>query len=786
MPTKQFALSALALAIGSIALPAAAQTSGDNQLEEVIVLSKRTTYANADVDVEMLERITPISSPLASVATLPGVLVNEGDQYGGDDWSTFISMRGFTTNLDEQQIGMTIDGIPNGNSNYGGGSKANRFIDTPNLRTVAVSQGTADISSRSNEALGGTLNFITDNPRDESNLRVIGTLGDNDAQKIYVRMDTGSFLQDTTTAYVSLSSSTNKTWIEESGGAERQHLAGKFVTALDQVEIIGYLSYDDTEEDNYQRVSLAEFEADSGWDRLTGDWSGIPHIDQVYRRGWSTLRENTLAYLKFNFGTGPVDWRLNTYWHDNQGRGDWLPPYVVDVTADVSGNSELNASPNTVLGGDALGRIFYVDAAGNSLSPRDGCVSSIDFPYGGSGPEGDPACYEPGAIPVGSYRHTHYAKERLGFNADFEWTAEFGSNLTNTLRGGLWIEDYERDESRDWHKIIDSRSSYRFDHVAYWEQYNRSYTVDTMMYYLQDSMDFGMFTATLGYKQFAVELERKDNYTGATSGKIDSDSDGLFSGGIVVDIPAVDGLSLFAGYAENFAAIKDEVLERESSALDSIEPETAENVDIGLRYVGDNIQATLTYYDIEFKNRITFIPPDSPAGIDFLIGTNGTYLNVGGVESDGIELAVTWQIDDNFRLFSSFTDNDSKYLGTGDSALDAEQGVYPGNGVAAAAERMAAISLDWNRDNYRAGLTSRYVDERWLDVANTAKVPDYTVWDLYVGVGREDLPGDFFKSIDIALVVNNLADEDYLGGISGGSAWIGSERNAAVTLRADF
>ncbi|PPT05828.1 TonB-dependent receptor [Geitlerinema sp. FC II] len=38
---------------------------------------------------------------------------------------------------------MTVDGIANGNSNYGGGAKANRYIDTENVKGVEVSQGTA-------------------------------------------------------------------------------------------------------------------------------------------------------------------------------------------------------------------------------------------------------------------------------------------------------------------------------------------------------------------------------------------------------------------------------------------------------------------------------------------------------------------------------------------------------------------------------------------------------------------------------------------------------------------
>ena len=37
-------------------------------------------------------------------------------------------MRGFNVGLSEQQIGMTIDGLPNGNSNYGGGTPGAYFI----------------------------------------------------------------------------------------------------------------------------------------------------------------------------------------------------------------------------------------------------------------------------------------------------------------------------------------------------------------------------------------------------------------------------------------------------------------------------------------------------------------------------------------------------------------------------------------------------------------------------------------------------------------------------------
>ena len=77
----------------------------------------------------------------AVVDNLPGVSVQEGDAYGFDDRSSNVAVRGFQTNINEAQIGTTIDGFPNGTSACWSGSKANRFLDPANLGGVEVSQG---------------------------------------------------------------------------------------------------------------------------------------------------------------------------------------------------------------------------------------------------------------------------------------------------------------------------------------------------------------------------------------------------------------------------------------------------------------------------------------------------------------------------------------------------------------------------------------------------------------------------------------------------------------------
>jgi len=772
---------AMALTMPAWANEAAGEADDD---ATIIVTGARTTFNNNATTPVMVEQQTPITSPLAMIDNLPGVNVQEGDTFGFDDWSTGVALRGFQTNLGEQQVGITIDGLPNGGSNYGGGSKANRFIDTMNIGAVRVSQGTADIASLSNEALGGTIDFTTSDPLEDRQLRFSVTLGEFDAQRYYVRYDTGELFGGGLRAWISASHQEATDHVTHTAQNERDHFAAKFVTS-GPVKITGYVSYDDTHEDNYQRLfSLADFESNPNSDQLTGEWTQIPYIDQLYRRAWSTLRENAFAYLKADAEFGEnIGLSVAGYYHHNSGRGDWVPPYIVDVTADGAGNPESEfTGTSTVLGGAALGRIYFVDGNFAALSPAAGCVSTITFPYGGAGPEYDPACYQAGAVGAQSYRHTHYKKDRYGFTADASWEAQFGA-VENLLRGGLWYEDGERKEHRDWHQVVDTRIGPDYENPAYWRQYDREYPQSTFKWYIEDQIRFGPVTATIGAKQFHNDVDRKDVFGIEPSASIDSKSDVLFSGGIQVE--PMPELNIYAGYAENYKALGDLILERPDADISSLEPETAENWEAGIRYNNGPIQASAAYFKSKFDNRIIFLSANTTAGPDYLIGTNGTYFNAGGIDSEGFEFLINAKVLPTLTLFGSYTFVDAKYNGTGDPLVDGAVGITPGNRVTGIAENMFALSVDWADGPFRAGISGKYTGERWVDVGNTFLADKYFMADAYIGV-RGEAVSDTFKGVDLRLVVNNLLDEDYLGGISGGGAWIGAPRTVVFTLTADF
>ena len=225
-------------------------------LETVSVVAEEPRiFARSVVAEPMMMQQSNITAVTSVIDNLPGVSVQEGDAYGFDDWSSNVAMRGFQVTISEAQIGTTIDGFPNGTSDYFSGAKANRFIDPMNLGGVEVSQGTADIASRSVEALGGTFDYLTDDPAAERTYTASTTLGENEGQRFSMRVDTGPlFGSADTRAWVAAVRQEATDWVEGSARNEREHVAAKLVSSHGRLDLTSYLSYDSIHEDTYQRL----------------------------------------------------------------------------------------------------------------------------------------------------------------------------------------------------------------------------------------------------------------------------------------------------------------------------------------------------------------------------------------------------------------------------------------------------------------------------------------------------------------------------------------------------
>ena len=754
-------------------------------LETVSVVAEEPRpFARNIVAEPMMRQQSSITSVTSVADNLPGVSIQEGDAYGFDDWSSNVAVRGFQVTINEAQIGTTIDGFPNGTSDYWAGSKANRFVDPMNLGGVEVSQGTADIASRSVEALGGTFDYRTDDPAAERTYTASTTLGENDASRFYMRLDTGPLFGSGTRAWISAGRQEATDWVEGSARNEREHVAAKLVSSHESLDLTGYFSYDSIHEDVYQRLySAGDFLANPRWDRLTGEWPGVPYLNQFYRPGWQTRRDNTFGYLK-------ADWSLNdvttlsvgAYFHRNRGRGDWLPPYIADLTDDGGGPESELMGGAPIRGGAQLGLIRFVNGDGVAVGPTPGCASSYIFNYYGSGGAAvDPACH-PGATAVQSYRHSHYGKDRLGVTLDEEWFATIGSG-GSTLRAGIWYEDSVRDLGRDWHQILDPTLNFKWDERAYWHQYEWDFPQSIFKWYVEETLYAGPFTLSGGIKQFLVDVSREDVFGADPNLAIDSDSSVLFSGGVTYESP-VEGLNLFAGYAENFKAIPSSLLEVPGRSLNLLEPEAASNIDVGLQYTGDRVALGATWYAIDFENRIFFLGPQTSAGPNYLIPGGGAYFNAGGIETSGVELSATVQLPSQTSFYTALTFNDSAYVGSGDPLVDANQGIVAGTDVTGVPDRLLVVSLD-RSGPLGVGLTAKYTSARRVSLSADWYADAYWMTDAYVRFSGEAL-SELLQSTEFSIVANNLFDKPYLSAITENAAWLGAPRTISMTATVSF
>ena len=753
-------------------------------MEEISVIAEESrTFARNVVADPMLRQQSNITAVTSVVDNLPGVSIQEGDAYGFDDWSSNVAVRGFQSTINEVQVGTTIDGFPNGTSDYWSGAKANRFIDPMNLGDVEVSQGTADIASRSVEALGGTFNYLTDDPASERTFTASTTFGEHDAMRFAMRVDTGQLFGRETRAWIAAVRQEASDWVQGAARNEREHVAAKLVSSHGRLDLTGYLSYDDIHEDVYQRLyGEGDFKANPRWDRLIGDWPGVPYLNQFYRPGWQTRRSNTFAYLKADWSLTDASLSMGVYFHRNGGRGDWLPPFIVDVTDDGGGPESELMGGTPVHGGTQLGEIRFVSPDGVAVGPTPGCTSSYLFNYYSSGgPEVDPVCH-PGATAVQSYRHSHYGKSRFGVMLDEEWFTTVAA-AGSTLRAGIWYENSRRDLGRDWHQMLDPTISFNWNEQSYWYQYEWDFPQDVFKWYVEETLYAGPFVLSGGVKKFLVGVSREDLFNVDPDLTVDSDSKLLVSGGVTYETP-VEGLDLFAGYAENFKSISSAHLEAPGRSLDLLKPETSLNIDVGLQYAGDRAAMSATWYTIDFENRIFYLGPQTTAGPNYLIPGGGAYFNAGGIHTSGLEFAGTVQMPLQTSVYTAYTFNRSEYVGSGDPLFDASQNIVAGADVTGVPEQLWVVSLD-RTGPLAMGLSAKYTSSRRVSLTADWYADAYWMVDAYVNFSGEAV-SDRLRSTEFSVVVNNLLDKAYLSAITENAAWLGAPRTVSMTTTISF
>ena len=222
---------------------------------------------------------------------------------------------------------------------------------------------------------------------------------------------------------------------------------------------------------------------------------------------------------------------------------------------------------------------------------------------------------------------------------------------------------------------------------------------------------------------------------------------------------ASDGLSVYASAGSAFQTpTTTELANPEDPGAGggfnrALEPQTARSYELGLRGVlGTRLNYEASLFRARIIDAITSfeVPEFSGSGRDF-------FRNAGRSARNGLELAATARLADNWRLRGGYTYSDFEF-----DRFVTPAGDFSGNRLPGVPRHRGFAALDWTGPaGHYAGIDLRAASKVFADNANTAASPDYATLDIHAGrnfsAGRLD--------VDVSAGIANLFDERYIDNV---------------------
>lgn len=725
------------LALAPLFLGSAHAADETEQLDSVTVFGSGQTRQINVLGKAELAATAPGSSPLKALEKMPGVNFQSADPFGAYEWSTKLTIRGFSQN----QLGFTLDDVPLGDMSYRNhnGLHISRAISSENIGRVVLSQGTGALETASTSNLGGTIQFYSVDPSEQAGVRIDQTLGENSTRRTFVRADSG-LLGNSTKFALSYTDQSSEKW-KGSGDQEQQQFNAKLVSNFASSRLSAFVNYSSRKEIDYQDISKAMLNRlGYRWDNYYPNWNAaVQSANGVWTRGETSIDD--------------------AYYAGSGIRKDWLG----GLTYDVYFNDNV-ALKTTVYNHQDTG-------------------SSLWFtPYRASSP----------SVPI-SLRTVEYDINRSGVLSALSVTAD-----KHEINTGLWYEHNVFDQAMRFYSQANGPSSpYDVPSNPELTRWDYRFTTETLQFHLKDTIKLSPdLKASFGFKSLSSNIDAKTRVGDDKSGSIKAEK--LFLPQVGINYRIDRQNEVFAGVAQNMRTYKGSAMEDSpfattaagfSAIKDSLKPETSTSYEFGWRYRQDRLETAVTAYHVEFKNRLLGIQQGSA------IEGNPTVLaNVGKVETNGIELGISWSPTASVKWFNSLSYNDSRYKQ--DFTDNGTLIRVSGKQVVDSPRFIASSRLSYDNGSYFGHLGANYVDKRYYTYLNDNSVDAYTLWDTSLGF-RQKLNG-LLQEYRVQLSVNNLFDKRYVASLGtngfvtsdpAGTAQtllLGAPRSAFVTFGASF
>jgi len=660
----------LALA-GTVASAAAQDPAAP--LETVHIFGTGQTRQVHNITRDDLAGALPGTSPLKTLQKLPGVSFQSADVFGAYEWSTRLSVRGFS----QGQLGFTLDGIPLGNMSYGNnnGLHISRAISPENIRQVDLSQGAGSVGTASTSNLGGTVQFFSSDPLPQAGAAASLTVGSNHTRRSFARFDSG-LIGSGTSLYASALRQHAEKW-KGVGPQDLGQFNSKLVQRFGRHRLSAFYNYADRSENDYQDLSL-DMQQRLGWewDNYAPDWQrsldaargvfsgAVNNLDDAYftARG---LRKDHLAGVALELESldAALRAKVSTYYHRNEGQGHWYTPY--------------QASPS--------------------------------------------------GIPI-AIRTTEYGVRRRGVLADASWTL-----AGHSINGGAWFERNTHVLTRNFYAVNGPQDSNRFLRDPFATGFMQEFHVRTAQFYLQDTLHLldDRLTVNAGIKHPSVTIVAGSINPARAAGTLKAGKKFLPQLGLNYDLNRND--EVFASVSRNLRAFEAGVYGQFSQSQEGfdengarLKPETSTSIDLGLRFRRGALSGSVAIYSADFRDRLL-----SVATCPGVVGCPNTVVNVGRVATRGLESAASVVLARGWTWFNALTVNQSRYR----SNYVDNGAVVPVSGkrVVDTPGLQAHSELAFDNKQWFAKAGGKYTGERYYTFINDGRVGAYTVWDASAG-----------------------------------------------------
>jgi iron complex outermembrane receptor protein len=757
--------------IGTIVISGQGDKLGAGQM-----LKEDATKARSTVTRAATEKDRATGNSYQAMALLPGVNTFNHDAtglFGGT-----ISVRGFTAD----QMGVTINGVPvNDSGSYS--VFPQEYSDQENLCTQTLAPGAPDVESPHIGSSGGSLGINSCDPEDKFRTRLSQTLGGLHLSRSFVRVDSGRFANNMAKVFLSYSHSRADKWKGE-GKAERDHIDAAFsFDPNPDIKIVGSVLYNKAVNHNIGNLSLAQLNAlgyyydfSTTFPGHTTPVGGTAQVDtapspQYYKlsinpfenaivslSGSFALTQNTLLkvqpYYWYGYGTGGNQQRLQ---RENQ--------FLNTTTNTVNAGVDLNGD------GDTLDSVIVANSSVTRTN-RPGVTAEINHSVGNH------------VLKLGLW-YERAEHRQTGPAVLVDNSGEFDQWLRNDR---ILRPDGTQFQSRDWLTIS----------PAY-----QLYAADTF------SFDQDKGALTVGLRAPHITRTFTNNPSEAGGASLNAYTFEKSFSKVLPQIGVRYSLAkehqLFANIGKNFRAPPNFAFAPTNGNITvtggvpvlttPIEGESAVATDLGYRYQGREVTASVTLFKVDFSDR--------QANAYDPTNLRSVYTNAGKTTKSGVEFEAGTAVFGGFTAYLSATVQDDKMKS---DLLIANGQLLPTNGktYTLVPKYMAGTSLQYSKGGFYGRVKAKYTGKQFATLVNDEEVPAYTTVDLDAGYKIGDL--GMVKNALVRFNVSNVFNERYRNPSSGSVTnaqpivysttstraaqtvfyYLGAPRLFTVTLSADF